>query len=669
MKIKRTIAAVMALVLVGGAYPSNAVNTRNIGKVYAAETAAEEKEPKFFVEKESSKRLEPYSIAIKNVDPATVTFTLDNADEVSRTSDEDGKAVFTFRSRKSGEAHVAVSYEFDGEIRQNQFTFNILEETYEDENSPKFFVEKESSKRLEPYSIAIKNVDPATVTFTLDNADEVSRTSDEDGKAVFTFRSRKSGEAHVAVSYEFDGEIRQNQFTFNILEETYEDENSPKFFVEKESSKRLEPYSIAIKNVDPATVTFTLDNADEVSRTSDEDGKAVFTFRSRKSGEAHVAVSYEFDGEIRQNQFTFNILEETYEDENSPKFFVEKESSKRLEPYSIAIKNVDPATVTFTLDNADEVSRTSDEDGKAVFTFRSRKSGEAHVAVSYEFDGEIRQNQFTFNILEETYEDENSPKFFVEQESSKRLEPYSIAIKNVDPATVTFTLDNADEVSRTSDEDGKAVFTFRSRKSGEAHVAVSYEFDGEIRQNQFTFNILEETYEDENSPKFFVEKESSKRLEPYSIAIKNVDPATVTFTLDNADEVSRTSDEDGKAVFTFRSRKSGEAHVAVSYEFDGEIRQNQFTFNILDEEYEEETAQNTNVKGDANCDGIVDMSDVVLIMQALANPNKYGVNGTNELHITQQGVDNGDVDSAIKGLTVSDALKIQRYLLGGIKTL
>ena len=63
------------------------------------------------------------------------------------------------------------------------------------------------------------------------------------------------------------------------------------------------------------------------------------------------------------------------------------------------------------------------------------------------------------------------------------------------------------------------------------------------------------------------------------------------------------------------------------------------------------------------------MSDVVLIMQALANPNKYGVNGTNELHITQQGVDNGDVDSAIKGLTVSDALKIQRYLLGGIKTL
>ena len=35
-----------------------------------------------------------------------------------------------------------------------------------------------------------------------------------------------------------------------------------------------------------------------------------------------------------------------------------------------------------------------------------------------------------------------------------------------------------------------------------------------------------------------------------------------------------------------------------------------------------------NLYGDANCDGIVDMSDAVLIMQSLANPNKYGVNGT-----------------------------------------
>ena len=36
--------------------------------------------------------------------------------------------------------------------------------------------------------------------------------------------------------------------------------------------------------------------------------------------------------------------------------------------------------------------------------------------------------------------------------------------------------------------------------------------------------------------------------------------------------------------------------------------------------------------GDANCDGSVDMADAVLIMQALANPNKYGLDGTAEHH-------------------------------------
>ena len=40
------------------------------------------------------------------------------------------------------------------------------------------------------------------------------------------------------------------------------------------------------------------------------------------------------------------------------------------------------------------------------------------------------------------------------------------------------------------------------------------------------------------------------------------------------------------------------------------------------------------VYGDANLDGTVDMSDVVLIMQALANPSKYGIKGTDSNHIT-----------------------------------
>ena len=67
--------------------------------------------------------------------------------------------------------------------------------------------------------------------------------------------------------------------------------------------------------------------------------------------------------------------------------------------------------------------------------------------------------------------------------------------------------------------------------------------------------------------------------------------------------------------------------------------------------------------GDANCDGDVDMSDAVLIMQSLANPNKYGLGGTDDNCITEQGLLNGDVDIASKGLTTNDAFFIQEFLL------
>ncbi|MBO4524460.1 MAG: beta-mannosidase [Ruminococcus sp.] len=73
--------------------------------------------------------------------------------------------------------------------------------------------------------------------------------------------------------------------------------------------------------------------------------------------------------------------------------------------------------------------------------------------------------------------------------------------------------------------------------------------------------------------------------------------------------------------------------------------------------------------GDANCDGEIDMSDAVLIMQALANPNKYGINGSDSKHITEKGEKNADVDITIKGVTTNDALRIQEYLLGKLTTL
>lgn len=78
----------------------------------------------------------------------------------------------------------------------------------------------------------------------------------------------------------------------------------------------------------------------------------------------------------------------------------------------------------------------------------------------------------------------------------------------------------------------------------------------------------------------------------------------------------------------------------------------------LDEDQAERLA------GDANCDGTIDLADAVIIMQALANPDKYGLNGTAEKHITLQGITNGDVDKTVTGITSNDALRIQEYLLG-----
>ncbi|WP_028518967.1 dockerin type I repeat-containing protein [Ruminococcus flavefaciens] len=68
------------------------------------------------------------------------------------------------------------------------------------------------------------------------------------------------------------------------------------------------------------------------------------------------------------------------------------------------------------------------------------------------------------------------------------------------------------------------------------------------------------------------------------------------------------------------------------------------------------------VKGDANLDDQADMADVVLIMQALANPNKYGENGSNLNHLTGLGKLNADIDG--DGLTVGDAQALQKILLG-----
>ena len=73
--------------------------------------------------------------------------------------------------------------------------------------------------------------------------------------------------------------------------------------------------------------------------------------------------------------------------------------------------------------------------------------------------------------------------------------------------------------------------------------------------------------------------------------------------------------------------------------------------------------------GDANCDGSVDISDAVLIMQSLSNPSKYGLTGDDASHITMEGTINGDVTGSGDGITNSDALAIQKFLLKLIEIL
>ena len=59
--------------------------------------------------------------------------------------------------------------------------------------------------------------------------------------------------------------------------------------------------------------------------------------------------------------------------------------------------------------------------------------------------------------------------------------------------------------------------------------------------------------------------------------------------------------------------------------------------------------------GDANCDGVVNIADAVLIRQYLKNPKKY--------NITKEGLKNADcVDS--DGITVEDALAVQMLAAG-----
>ena len=80
-------------------------------------------------------------------------------------------------------------------------------------------------------------------------------------------------------------------------------------------------------------------------------------------------------------------------------------------------------------------------------------------------------------------------------------------------------------------------------------------------------------------------------------------------------------------------------------------------------------AQPDNIPGDADLSGDVKMNDAVLIMQAIANKDVYGVEGSDKNHITEKGEENGDVYERGKGLSTMDALSVQKLLLEQLSAL
>lgn len=67
--------------------------------------------------------------------------------------------------------------------------------------------------------------------------------------------------------------------------------------------------------------------------------------------------------------------------------------------------------------------------------------------------------------------------------------------------------------------------------------------------------------------------------------------------------------------------------------------------------------------GDTNCDGDISLADAILVLQAIANSDKYGVGGTDKNAVTEQGWINADCNLSRDGVTPTDALAIQKSIL------
>ncbi|MBP5432742.1 cellulase family glycosylhydrolase [Ruminococcus sp.] len=163
----------------------------------------------------------------------------------------------------------------------------------------------------------------------------------------------------------------------------------------------------------------------------------------------------------------------------------------------------------------------------------------------------------------------------------------------------------------------------------------------------------------------------------FAVTSSSGEETTYDYKKANGEVESKVINKDGNEEYSskFNTLPAGEYTVKII--FAGLHTQNNVCYGIDCSYKVTIEPKNTNgsgpnddiLWGDANCDGGIDMADAVLIMQSLANPNKYGVDGSDSKHITSKGQEQADVDTATKGITSNDALQIQLFLLGKIKSL
>ena len=151
--------------------------------------------------------------------------------------------------------------------------------------------------------------------------------------------------------------------------------------------------------------------------------------------------------------------------------------------------------------------------------------------------------------------------------------------------------------------------------------------------------------------------------------VDNADSSDTESSLkEDAESINEYMRSNGISGFTYVRAVDGVEKIFISYdgffeEIQAYVKEKGIDENLVvyQQSYDYNTNEST-LKGDANCDGQIDLSDAVMIMQSLANPNKYGIDGTAEHHLTKQGKLNGDMNG--DGLTVGDAQAIQKKLLG-----